>query len=160
MTLESPLDSTLSLLVVCDSLRSHGLQHARLSCPSLSPRVCSNSCPLSQWCYLTISSSAAPISFCLLSFPASGSFTKCRLFSSGGQGTGASASASVLPINTQGWFPLGLTKGQWMLLWGIRETVVNKQKLWQETFDLVGKRHVIHIYIRNERWNSDQDGAE
>ena len=87
----------------------HGLQHVRLPCPSLSSRVCSNSCPLSQWCYLTISFSAAPFSFCLQSFPASGSFPMSQFFTSNGQSIGASASASVLPMNIQGWFPLGLT---------------------------------------------------
>ena len=85
------------------------LQHARLPCPSLSPEACSNSCPLSQWCYLTVSSAAAPFSFCLQSLPASGSFPVSQLFTSGGQSTGASASAPVLPMNIQGWFPLGLT---------------------------------------------------
>ena len=81
-------------------------EHARLRCPSLSPRVFSDSCPLSQWCYITISSSAAPFSFCLQSFPASLSFPTSRLFTSDGQSIGASA--SVLPMNIQGWFPLGL----------------------------------------------------
>ena len=81
----------------------------RLPCPSLSPWVCSDSCPLSQWFYLTISSSAVPFSSCLQSFPASGSFLMSRLFMSGGQSIGASASASVLPINIQDWFPLRLT---------------------------------------------------
>ena len=85
------------------------LQHTRLPCPSLSPRVCSNSCPLSRWCYPTISPSAAPFSFCFQSFPASGSFPMNWLFTSGGQSVGASVSASVLPMNIQGWFPLGLT---------------------------------------------------
>ena len=88
---------------------SHGLQYTRLLCPPLSPRVCSNSCSLSQWCHLTISSSATPFSFCLQSFPASGSFLMSRLFASGGQSIGASASGSVLPMNIQGWSPLGLT---------------------------------------------------
>ena len=74
----------------------------------LSPRVCSNSYPLCQWCYLTISSSTAPFSSCLQSFPALGSFPVSRLFTSGGQSIGASASASVLPMNIQNWFPLGL----------------------------------------------------
>ena len=81
----------------------------RITCLSLSPAVCLNSCPLSQWCYLTISSSAAPFFFCLQSFPASGSFPVSRLFASGDQNSGASASASVLPMNIQDWFPLGLT---------------------------------------------------
>ena len=73
------------------------------------PRVCPNSCPLSRWYYLTISPSATPFSFCLQSFPPSGSFPMSRLFASGGQSIRVSASASVLPINTQGWFPFGLT---------------------------------------------------
>ena len=83
-----------------------GLQHARLPCPSPSPRACSNSCPLSQWCHLTISSSFIPFSSCPQSFPASGSFLVSGLFASGGQSVGASA--SVL-MNIQGWFSLGLT---------------------------------------------------
>ena len=81
------------------------MQHARLPCPSLSPRICSTSCPLSQWCYPTILSSVTPFSSCLHSFPASGSFPMCQLITSGGQSTEASASASVLPINMQGWLP-------------------------------------------------------
>ena len=92
-----------------DSLQPHGLQHARFPCPSPSPAVCSDSHPLSRWCYLTISSSAALFSFCLQSFPASGSFPMSQLFASGSQRIGASASASVLHMNIQGWFPLGLT---------------------------------------------------
>ena len=77
----------------CQTLQPHGLQHSRLPCPSLSPRVCSNSCPLSQWCYLTISSSATLFSFCLQSFPASESFPMNQFFTSGGQSVGATASA-------------------------------------------------------------------
>ena len=84
------------------------LQHTGLLCLSLSPRICSNSCLLSQWCHLTISSSVVPVS-CSQSFPASGSFPVSWLFASGGQSIGASASASVLPMNIQGRFPLGLT---------------------------------------------------
>ena len=86
-----------------------GLQHASLPCPSLYPGVCSNSRPLSQWCHPTISSSVAPFSSCPQSFPVSGSFPISLFFASGGQNTGASASASVLPMNIQDWFPLGLT---------------------------------------------------
>ena len=82
---------------------------ARLACPSLSPRVCSNSCPLTRWCHPTISSFVTPFSFCLQSFPALGSFPVSQLLASGGQRIGASASASVLPLNIQAWFPLGLT---------------------------------------------------
>ena len=84
------------------------MQHARLPCPSPSPGACSNSCPLSQWCHPTISSSVVPFS-CLQSFPASGPFLMSRLFVSGGQRIGASASASVFPVNIQDWFPLGWT---------------------------------------------------
>ena len=83
--------------------------HARLPCPSLSPRVCSNSCPLNWWCHPTISFSVAPFSFCLQSSPPSGSFLIRWLFTSGGQRIRASASASVLPVNSQGWFPLRIT---------------------------------------------------
>ena len=93
--------------VVSDSLRLHGLQHAGLPCPSLSLGVCSNSCPLSPWCYPTISSSVIPFSSCLQSFPESGSFPMSQLFALGGQGIGASA--SILPMNIQGWFHLRLT---------------------------------------------------
>ena len=91
------------------SLQPHGLQNSRLSCPSLSSGVCSNSCPLSRWCHPTISSSVAPFSSCLQSFPASWSFPMSLLFASSGQSTGVSVSPSVLPMNIQGWFPLGLT---------------------------------------------------
>ena len=90
-----------------DSLRPHGLQHTRLACPSPSPRVCSNSCPLSRWCHPTISSSVSLFSSCPQSFPESGSFTLGWLLVSGGQTIGASA--SVLPMNIQGCFPLVLT---------------------------------------------------
>ena len=86
----------------------HGQQHTRLSCPSLSPRVCANSCPLSQWCHPAISSSVIPFS-CLLSFPASESFPMCGLFASSGQSIGASALASALSVNIQDQFPLGWT---------------------------------------------------
>ena len=93
--------------VVSDSLTPHGLQHSRLPCPSQSPRVCSNSCPLNQWCPPTISSSASLFSFCLQSFPAAGSFPTSWLFAAGGQSIGTSA--SVLPMNIHGWLPLELT---------------------------------------------------
>ena len=95
--------------VVSDSLRTHGLQHARPPCASPTPRVYSNSCPLSQWCHPTISSSVVPFSSHLQSFPASGSFQMGRFFPSGGQSIGVSASTSVLLINIQDWFPLGWT---------------------------------------------------
>ena len=95
--------------VMSNSLQPHGLQLTRHPCSSLSPRVCLDSCPLSCWCYLTISSSVAPFSFCFQSFPAPGSFPMSQLFPSGGQCTGASSSASLLPKNIQGWFSLGLS---------------------------------------------------
>ena len=93
----------------CPTLQPHGLEHARLPCPSISPGICSHSCPLSWWCHPTISSSAIPFSSCLQSFLASGSFPMSQFFASGGQSIGASASASVLPMNIQDWFPLGLS---------------------------------------------------
>ena len=95
---------------VSNSLWPHGLQHTRLPCLSSLPRVCSNSCPWSQWCHLTTSSSSViPFSSHLQPFPASGSFQMSQLFASGGQSIGASVSKSVLPMNIQNWFPLGLT---------------------------------------------------
>ena len=97
----------LSRSVMSDSLKPHELQHARLPYPSQSPRVCSNSCPLNQWCHSTLSSSVVS-SFGLQSLPASGSFPMSHLFSSGGQSIRTSASTSVLPMNIQGWPPLGL----------------------------------------------------
>ena len=93
--------------VVSDSLWPHGLQPAKLPCPSPTPGAYSNSCPLSWWCHPTISSSVVPFSSPLLSFPASGSCAMSRLFASDSQSIGASA--SVLPVNIQGWFPLGGT---------------------------------------------------
>ena len=92
-----------------NSLGPHGLQQARPPCPLPTPGVCSNSCPLSWWCHPTISSSVVPFSSCLQSLPASGSFQMSQFFASGGQGIGASASASILPMYIQDWFPLGLT---------------------------------------------------
>ena len=104
-----PLLLLFSHSVVSDSLQSHGLQHARLPCPSPTPGACSNSCPLSWWYHPTISSSVVPFSSCLQSFPGSGSFPVSQLFASGGHNIRALVSASVLSMNIQGWFPLGLT---------------------------------------------------
>ena len=98
-----------STSIVFDSLWPHELQHARLTSPSPTPEAYSNSCPSSQWCHPTISSSVVPFSSHCQSFPASGSFPMSQFFASGGQSIGVSASASVLPMNIQGWFPLGLT---------------------------------------------------
>ena len=101
-----------SCWVVSDSLQPHGLQHTRPPCLSPTPGVYSNSYPLSWWCDPTISSSVIPFSSCLQSFSASRSFQMSQLFTSGGQSIRASALASVLPMNIQDWFPLGLTGSQ------------------------------------------------
>ena len=149
------------------SLWPHGLQHARLPCPSLSPRVCSNSYPLSQWCYLTISSSTALFSFCLQSFPASGSFPISWFFSPGGQSSGASASASVLPMNIQGWFPLRLTGLMALLSKGLSRvfssTTIRKHQFFGAQPSLyVPTLTTVHDYWKNHSfdymdlcWQSD-----
>ena len=98
-----------SCSVMSNSSWPHGMQHARPPCPSPTPGVYSNSCPLSQWCPPTVSSSVIPFSTRLQSFPASGSFQMSRFFASGGQCIGVTALASVLPMNIQGRFPLGWT---------------------------------------------------
>ena len=105
----SELQFSLVTQLCPDSLQPHGLQHARFPCPSPTSRVDSNSCPLSQWCHPTISSSVIPFSSCLQSFPASGSFQMSQLFASEGESIGVSASTSVLPMNIQDWFLLGRT---------------------------------------------------
>ena len=129
-----------SHLVMSNSLWSHGLQHARLPCPSSTPAVYSNSCPLRRWCHPTNSSSVIPLSSHLKSCPASGSFPVSQLFRSGGQSIGVSASASVLPMNIQDWFPLGLTalislqsKG---LLRVFSSTIVQKYQFFGAQFSL------------------------
>ena len=98
-----------SCSVMFNSLWPHGLQHARLPCPSPTPRAYSNSCPSSLWCHPTVSSSVVPFSSCLQFFPAPGFFPMSQFFTSGGQSTGVSTSASVLLMNIQDWFSLGLT---------------------------------------------------
>ena len=116
-----------------DSLWPHKLQHARLPCPSLSPWVCSDSCPLSWQCHPTILSSVTSFSLCPQSFPASGSFPMSQQFTSGGQSIGASASTSVLPMNIQGWFPLGLT-GLISLLSERLSSVFSSTTIWKHQF--------------------------
>ena len=128
------------------SLQPHGLQHSRLPCPSLSPRVCSNSCPLSRWCYLTISSSVDLFSSCLQSFPASGSFPMSCLFTTSGQSFGASALVSILPMNIQDWFTLGLTGWISLLFKGFSKVFSNDHSskasiLWCSTFFMVQLLH-------------------
>ena len=122
-----------SCSVVSDSMRPHEVQHARPPCPSPTPRVHLNPCPLSQWCHPAISSSVVPFSSCSQSLPASGSFPVSQLFASGGQSTGISASASVVPVNTQnssalgwtGWISLDQGSNLCLLilyLWATRDT--------------------------------------
>ena len=136
--------------VVFNSLQSHGLQHAGPPCPSLSPRACSNSCPLSRWCHPTILSSVISFSSCLQSFPASGSFLISQLFTSGGQRIEASASASVLPVNMQGWFPLGLTGLISMLSKGLSRvfsnTTVRRHQFYSPQPFLLSSSH-IHTWL-------------
>ena len=138
------------VVVFSHSLQPHGLQHARLPCSTLSPGVCSNSCPLSPWRYLTISSSAAPFSFCLQSFLASGSFPMSRHFASSVQSIGASVSISVLPVNIQGWFPLGLTGLICLQSKGLSR-VFSSTTIWKQQFfgvqpSLWSDSH-IHIWL-------------
>ena len=140
-----------------DSLQPHGLQHARLPCLSPCPGVCSNSYPLSQCCYLTIVPFAALSSFCLLSFPALGFFPKSQLFTSGGQGIRASASASVLPMNIQGWFPLGLTSLISLLSKGL-SGVFSSIIIWKHQFfsaqpSLWSNSHIVHDYWKNQSFD-------
>ena len=121
-----------------------------LLCPSPTPRVYSNSCPLSWWCHPTILSSVVPLSSCLLSFPASESFPVCQFFTSGGQSIGVSASASVLPMNIQDWFPLGWTdlislqsKGGSSIF---SNTTVQKHQFFGVQLSLWSKSH-IHTWL-------------
>ena len=136
--------------VVSDSLRPHGLQHARPPCPSPTPRVYSNSCPLSRWCNPTISSSVVSFSSCPQSFPASGSFPMSEFFTSGGQSIGISASISVLLMNTQDWSPLGWTgwislqsKGLWRVF---SNTTVQKHEFCSTQLPLQSNSH-IHTWL-------------
>ena len=121
--------------VVCDSLQSHGLQHTRLPCPSPTPRAYSNSCPSSWWCHPNILFSVTPFSSCLQSFSASGSFLMSQFFASGGKSIGVSTSASVLPMNTQDWFPLGWTGWILLLFKGLSRVFSNTTVQMHQFFD-------------------------
>ena len=136
----------LSCSVMSDSLQSHGPQHTRLPCPSLSPRVCSNSWPLSWWCHPTILSSVVPFSSCLQSFPASGSFPMSQLFASGGPRIGALASASVLPMNIQSWFSLRFTSSTSLLSKELSRifssTTVQKRQVFSAQLSLWSSSHI------------------
>ena len=142
----SPSSVQFSHSVMSDSLRPHGLQHTRLPCPSPTPRACSNSWPSSQWCYPTISSSVIPFSSHLQSFPASGTFQMSQFFASGGQSIGASASASVLPINIQDWFSLRWTG--WISLQSkglsrvFSNTTVQKHQFFSAQLPLWSSSHI------------------
>ena len=133
-------------------LQPHGLQHARLPHPSPTPGAYSSSCPLSWWCHPTISSSIIPFSSRLQSFPASGSFPISQFFASGGLSIGASASASVLPMNNHDWFPLGWTS--WISLQSkglsrvFSNTTVQKHQFFGTQPSLWSNSH-IHMYIYN-----------
>ena len=150
-----PTDTQFSLVqfshsVMSNSLRPHESQHARPPCPSPTPRVHSNSCPSSQWCHQAISSSVVPFSSCPQSLPASGSFPMSELFTSGGQSIGVSALASVLPMNTQDWSPLGWTgwislqsKG---LLRVFSNTTVQKHQFFSAQLSSQSNSH-IHTWL-------------
>ena len=131
--------------VMSDSLRPHGLQHARPSCPSPTPRVHSNSCPLSQWCHPNISSSVLPFASPLQSFPASGSFPMSQLFASGGQSIAISVSTSVLPMNTQDWSPLEWTGWISLQSKGLASLLQHHSSkasvLWRSAFSIVKLSH-------------------
>ena len=147
-----------SCSVMSDSLWPHGLHYARLPCPSLSSRVCSNSCPLSRWCHPTISCSVILFSSCPPSFSASGSFPVSCLFASGGQSIGASASASVLPMNIQGWFPLELT-GLISLLSKRLSRVLSSTTIWKHRFLVLSLLYgptltSVHDYWKNHSFDS------
>ena len=149
-----------------DTLWPREWQYARLPCPSLFPRVCSKSCPLSWWCHLTISSSVIPFSSCLQSFPASWSFLMSQLFALGGQSIGASASASVLPMNIQGSFPLGFTSLISLLSKGLSRvfssTTIWKHQFWVLSFLYGPTLPCVHDYWKKHSfqytdfsWQSD-----
>ena len=133
-----------------DYLRPLGLQHARFPCLSLTPEACSNSCPSSRWCHSTISSSVIPFSSCLQTFSASGSFQMTQFFASGDQSIGASASASLLPLNIQIWFPLGLTGLISLQSKGLSRvfsnTIVQKHQFFGAQLSLWSNSH-IHTWL-------------
>ena len=133
---------SLSRVWLC---RPDGLQHARPPCPLPTPGVYSNSCPFSRWCHPTISSSVIPFSSCLQSFPASGSFQMSQFFTSGGQSIGVSALASVLPMNTQDWSPLGWTGWISLQSKGLKSLLQHHSSkasiLWHSVFFIVQLSH-------------------
>ena len=143
--------------VVSDSLWPHGLQHARHPCLSPSPGASSNSSPLSWWYRPTISSTVFPFSSYLQSFPASGSFLISRFFTSDGQSTGVSASASVLPMNIQGWFPLGWTGLISLQSKGLprvfSNAIVQKHQFFSAQFSLWSNFHIYTWLLENHNFD-------
>ena len=139
-----------SCSVVSDSLWPHESQHARPPCSSLTPRVYSNSCPLSRWCHPMASSSVIPFSSSLQSVPASGSFQMSQLFASGGQSIGVSSSTSVLPMNIQDWFPLGWTAWIFLQSKGLSRvfsnTTIQKHQFFSTQLSLWSNSH-IHAWL-------------
>ena len=156
LILRSPSSVQLSHSVFSDALWPHGLQHARLPCPSPTPGVYSNSCPLSWWCNPTISSSVTPFSSCLQSFPASGSFQMSQFFASSSQSIGASASTSVLPMNIR-CYPLELTGLISLLSKGLSRvfsnTTVQKHNSSVLSFHYGPTLTSIHDYRKNYSFN-------
>ena len=146
-----------SLSLMSSSLWPNELQHDRPPCPSPTPRIHTNPCPLSQWCHPTISSSVIPFSSSFQSFPASGSFQMSQPFASGGQSIGVSASASVLPMNIQDWFPSGWTG--WISLQSKRlsrvfsNTTVQKHQFFSAQLSLESNSH-IHTWLleKSQPW--------
>ena len=145
--------------VVSNSLRPHESQHTSPSCPSPIPEVYSDSCPSSQWCHPSISSSVVPFSSCTQSLPASGSFPVSQLVASGGQSIGVSASASVLPMNTQDWSPLGWTG--WISLQSkglsrvFSNTTVQKHQFFSAQLSLESKYTSIHTWFPEKSTSFD-----
>ena len=142
------LSVQFSHLVISDSLRPHWLQHARLPFPSLTPQTCSNSCPLSRWYRPTISCSVITYSSCLQSFPASRSFQMSQFFTSGGQSTGVSASAAVLPMNIQDWFPLrwtGWISSQSKGLSRVFNTTAQRHQFFGDQLSLKSNSHIHYV---------------
>ena len=143
--------------VMSSSLRPHGLKNARLPCPSPDLRACTNSCPSNRWCHPTISSSVIPVSSCLQSFPASGSLPRSQFLASGGQSIGVSASASVLPMNIEDWFPLGLTgliSLQSNGLSGVfSNTTVKKQQFFSTQLSSWSNSHIHTWLLKNHSFD-------
>ena len=128
--MHTPSSVAQSCLTLCDPMDG---STPGFPCPSPTPGVCSNSCPLSQWCYPTVSSSVVPFSSCFKSFPASGSFQMSHFFTSGGQSIGVSDSTSVLPMNIQDWFPLGLNGWIFLQSKGLSR-VFSNTTVWKHQF--------------------------